>query len=261
MMGRIIGYQMRDVVRGRSVPLLAVVLAALVFLMTELGGEGPRILVSLLNVNLLLVPLVSILFGTLYVYHAWEFIELLLTQPVGRKPLFVGLYVGLVLPLCAAVAIGLGAPFVPAVARGALPLPLLAVFLGTCLLLAAIFTALGFLIALRHDNRLRGLGIALAVWFLFTVVYDGAVLFGAFAFRAYPLENPLIALMLLNPVDLARVSVLLQTDTSALMGYTGAAFSRALGGARGLAVSGGVLFLWLCVPFFFAMRRFARRDF
>lgn len=261
MMGRIIGYQMRDVVRGRSVPLFAIALAVLVLLMTELGGEGPRILVSLLNVNLLLVPLISILFGTLYIYHAWDFIELLLTQPLGRKRLFVGLYAGLALPLCAAVALGLGAPFAPAVARGALPASLLAVFLGTCLLLTAIFTALGFFIALRYDNRLRGLGVALAIWFLFTVVYDGVVLFGAFMLRGYPLENPLIALMLLNPVDLSRVAVLLQTDTSALMGYTGAAFSRALGGARGLAVSGGVLILWLCVPLFFALRRFARRDF
>jgi Cu-processing system permease protein len=260
-LARIVGYQLRDVLRGRTVPALALGMGALVVLMTRLGGEGPRILLSLLNISLLLVPLAGVLFGTLYVYHAWEFIELLLTQPLGRRRLFLGLYIGLVLPLGGAVLMGLGLPFAPAISRGTVPGTLLAVYLGSCLLLTAVFVAIGFLIALCQDNRLRGLGAALVAWLLFTVVYDGGVLLAVFAFRAYPIDKPLLALMLLNPVDLARVSVLLQTDAAALMGYTGAAFSRALGAARGPLLAGGAFALWICVPLALAMRRFSRRDF
>ena len=83
------------------------------------GGEGPRVVLSLLNVVLLFVPLVSVVFGTMYVYSAREFTELLLAQPVGRRSLFAGLYLGLALPLAGAFLVGVGLPFViHAKARG-----------------------------------------------------------------------------------------------------------------------------------------------
>jgi len=44
--------------------------------------------------------------------------------------------------------------------------------------------------------------------------------------RDHPLEGPLIAGMLINPVDLGRVLLLLQFDLGALAGYTGALFER-----------------------------------
>ena len=40
---------------------------------------------SLTNVVLGLVPLVSLVFGTMYLYHAREFIQMMLAQPVGRR--------------------------------------------------------------------------------------------------------------------------------------------------------------------------------
>ena len=68
-------------------------------------------------------------------------------------------------------------------------------------------------------------------------------------------------LILLNPIDLARILVLLQSDAAALMGYTGAVFERFFGSAYGLALTGGALVAWTGLPFGLGLRRFQSKDF
>ena len=98
---------------GRSRWLLAY--ALFFFLATDallrFGGGGSKALLSLMNVVLLLVPLVSAVFGTTYLYNAREFTELLLAQPVRRGDLYAGLYLGLALPLSLGFAAGVVVPF------------------------------------------------------------------------------------------------------------------------------------------------------
>jgi hypothetical protein len=74
-------------------------------------------------------------------------------------------------------------------------------------------------------------------------------------------RRPLIGLTLLNPVDLARVMLLLQFDTAALMGYTGAVFERFFGTLFGIAIAGGALLLWTLAPLALALARFRTKDF
>ena len=73
--------------------------------------------------------------------------------------------------------------------------------------------------------------------------------------------SPLLALMLTNPVDVARVLVITQLDVSALMGYTGALFQHTFGTAVGTSVAAGALLIWCAIPLGLAGRRFLRRDF
>ena len=96
---KVLKFQLRDLVRSRWLLGYTLLLLALTEALLRFGGSGPRAVISLLNVVLILVPLVSIVFGTMYLYGAREFIELLLAQPVGRRALFAGLYMGLALPL------------------------------------------------------------------------------------------------------------------------------------------------------------------
>ena len=76
----------------------------------------------------------------------------------------------------------------------------------------------------------------------------------------YPLERGLLGLMVLNPIDLARIAVLLRFDISALMGYTGAVFKSFFGGG-GLAVAALALAVWMAVPVWLGTRAFQRKDF
>lgn len=74
-------------------------------------------------------------------------------------------------------------------------------------------------------------------------------------------ERPMLALMLGNPVDLARSVIILQSDTAALMGYTGAVMQRFLGSAVGTAAAALGLLAWIVLPMLVARRSFERRDF
>jgi len=257
----VLRYELQDLRRSRWVFGYGLLLLALTDSLLRFGGGGPRALLSLLNVVLVLVPLVSILFGTMYLYGARDFIELLLAQPIRRGELFAGLYAGLVLPLALAFVLGVGLPFAwGGGGDGSLGRPL-ASLLGVGVLLTLAFTALAFLISLLFDDRARGFGAALLFWLGATALYDAALVFVAVAWVDYPLEVPLLGLTLLNPVDLARVLLLLQLDSAALLGYTGAVFERFFGSALGAAVSLTALVAWCAIPLGLAGRRFRKKDF
>lgn len=258
---KILGYQLRDVLRNRWVLAYTGVLLLLTEALFRLGGDGSRVVLSLLNIVLIFVPLVALTFGTLYLYTAREFIELLLAQPVGRGAMFAGLWAGLMLPLSVALLAGVGLPFLLHAGEGAVPADALLTLLGTGVLLTCAFTAIAFVIALRFEDRARGFGTALLLWLACAVLYDGVVLLVVTLFGSYPLETPLLVLMLLNPLDLGRVLLLLHFDVAALMGYTGAVFQHFLGTALGLAVAGTALLLWTALPLWLGARGFRRRDF
>ena len=104
------------------------------------------------------------------------------------------------------------------------------------------------------------MGMTLLLWFFFALIFDGIILFILFSFQDYPLEKATIAMVALNPIDLARTIVLLQMDVSALMGMTGAIMQEFLGSALGISYSIGVLLLWIITPLALALRVFRRKD-
>lgn len=258
---KILRYELNDLRRSRWVLGYALLLLLLTDALLRFGGGGPRAVLSLMNVVLIFVPLVSVVFGAMYLYSAREFIELLLAQPVGRAALFAGLYGGLAFPLAAAFALGVGLPFLwHGGGDGSLFGPL-AMLLACGTLLTLAFTAVAFLISLIFEDRAKGLGAAILLWLTTAALYDALLVFVTTVFSDYPLEMPLIGLTLLNPVDLARVMLLLQFDTAALMGYTGAVFERFFGTLLGVAIAGGALTLWILAPLGLALARFRAKDF
>jgi Cu-processing system permease protein len=253
--------ELRNVRRSRAVQVYGTLLLVVTHALLHFGGGGPRALLSLLNVVLIVVPLVSLLFGTVYLNGAREFIKLLLAQPVGRPSLCAGLWAGLTLPLVLAFVLGVGLPFLWNGGMGGGLGPPLALLLLTGTLLTAVFTALALWIATRFDDRSRGLGVALAVWAVMAIAWDGLILLVVASLGGWPLEIPLLALSLANPVDAARVGMVLALDAPALMGYTGAVALRSLGADRGAWMSLAALLLWVVVPLALACRRFGRKDF
>jgi Cu-processing system permease protein len=255
---RVLTFGLQNQLRNRWILGYGLVFALLTDALFRFGGSGPRVVVSLLNVVLLVIPLVSVVFGTLHLSNSREFIELLLAQPVGRGALYVGLYFGLALPLAGAFALGVTVPVLLHGGAGSAGL-------GTLLLagtvLTFVFTSLAFVAGVHFDDRARGLGLALLVWFAATVLYDGLVLLVATLFADWPIETPMLVLSLLNPVDLARVLLLLSVDVAALMGYTGAVFERFFGSGLGVALAATALVAWTALPFLLGMRGFARKDF
>jgi Cu-processing system permease protein len=255
---KIARYQLRDAMRSSWFVANALFFLVATDAFFRFGGTGDRVIISLMNVVLFVVPLVAIVLGTMFLYNSREYIELMLSQPIERRSLYRGLYAGLTLPLAAGFLLGVGLPFLyRGAAGGAALLVLMLAGVG----LTFIFVALAFAIALRTEDRIRGIGAALLAWLAFAVLYDGVVLLMLEAFSDYPLQHATIAISLLNPLDLGRIVLLLNLDAAAMMGFTGAVFERFFGSALGQLVSVAALTVWIVVPYLAGGRAFARRNF
>jgi Cu-processing system permease protein len=220
-----------------------------------LESSSDKGLLSLLNITLLFVPLVSLIFSTIYYYNSQEFMEVLLAQPIHRKKLVLGLYLALSISLSLAFLIGAG---IPVLLYNGTTTGLMLVAVG--LLLTFVFVGLAFLSSVFTRDKAKGIGLAILLWFFFAVLYDGLVLLILFAFNEYPLEGATLFMTALNPVDMARISLLLHMDISALMGYTGAVFQDVFGAGYGIPLTICILLCWMVIPFWFAMRKFVRKD-
>jgi len=258
----ILKYQWKDLLRDKWVIGYGLVYLLLTDALIRFGGSGPKALISIANIMLLFIPLVSMLYGALFLYQNKEFVELLLAQPLDRKSLYWGLFGGVAVPLSLAFLIGTGLPMIYTGMFTAGEVSSVFVILSIGLILTLLFTSLGFVIGLKFFNdKIKGLGFALVSWLILGVLYDGLVLMVVYLFGNYPLEKPILMLSMLNPIDLARILVLLKFNISALMGYTGAVFNRFFGSNMGVLISGSCLFLWILIPLWRGVKIFSKKDF
>lgn len=258
----ILNYQWKDLIRGKWIFGYALIYLLITDALIRFGGAGPKALLSISNVMLLLIPLVSMIYGALYLYQSREFTELLLAQPLNRKTLFWGLYGGLAIPLSAAFILGTLLPMLYNRMFFGEQIMSILLLLGLGLALTLLFTGIGFWLGLIFfEDRIKGLGFALIGWLFLAVLYDGLVLLTIFVLGDYPIEKPMLALTMLNPIDLARITILLEFDISALMGYTGAVFNRFFGSFYGILAALGSMFFWLLIPLWRAVVRFRKMDF
>ncbi|TNE60222.1 MAG: ABC transporter permease [Bacteroidetes bacterium] len=252
---KIAKYVVYDILRNRFVLAYMIFLLVVSMSFFNLEADPTKGMMSLLNIILIVLPLVGIVFATIHLYNSYEFMELMLAQPLRRSDIFLGQYLGMTVSLCIAFAVGVGMPVIlyDGSVRGF-------TLIGCGLLLTLAFISMAFLATVLSRDKARGIGIALLLWFFCTILYDGIVLMGMFAFSDYPLEKVIIGLAFLNPVDLARIAMLLQLDAAALMGYTGALFQHFFGSALGTSLSFGAMVLWIALPLWFALRIFRKKD-
>lgn len=254
-MKKIIKYVIADILRNKIVLVYTLFLLVTSFSVFGLEDNNSKGLLSLLNIILIVVPLVSIIFSTIYVYNSAEFIELLVSQPLKRKTIWLSLFNGLAASLSIAFFIGAGLPVLIYQANA---IGLTMILIGT--LLSIIFVAIAMLATVKTRDKAKGIGAAIMLWLYFSLLFDGLVLFLLFQFADYPMEKPMIALSALNPIDLSRILILLQLDVSAMMGYTGAVFKDFFGTAEGLTFSFFILLLWIVLPVWYATRKFNTKD-
>lgn len=212
------------------------------------SGDLNTAMVSLMNIVIMIIPLVSTVFGITYYYNSRDFVELLLAQPVKRSHVFTGQYVGLCASLVLSFITGLAIPFLYYGLFYSQEIWNFVILIITGTVLTCIFTAVAFFIAAWYEDRMKGFGLAILAWLFFTVLYDGLLLLVLLAFEDYPLETPSMLMTLLNPVDLSRILMLLKLDISALMGYTGAVFNQFFGTTLGMVISLIALLLWIIIP-------------
>lgn len=247
-MFKIFKYSFFDLVRSRWTYIYCgfyLLLASVLFLLVP---DLSKVIVSLMNIILMIVPLIATMFGVTYSYNSREFTELLLAQPIKRSHIFLGQYLGIAGSLSVSLILGLGIPFLLYGILGSGEIWNYFTLLLSGIILSFIFSAISFFIALKFENKIRGFGVAILVWLFFAVIYDGIILITMALFSDFPLEGFAMGAAVMNPIDLSRILIMLKLDISALMGFTGAVFKKFLGSGMGYMIAAVSLLLWTAIP-------------
>ncbi len=248
-------YVLYDILRSKIILAYTLFLFIVSLSMFQMEENNSKAMLSLLNIVLIVLPLVSLVFTTIHYYNSYEFIELMSSQPMSRTRILLSEFTGVAISLLSAFFIGVGIP-VLLFAADATGFALL--FTGMCLTL--VFTSIAFWASVMARDKARGIGFALLLWFYFALIYDGLVLLILFSFSDYPLEKLTLLLSALNPIDLGRIFIMLKMDISALMGYTGALYKDFFGSGTGIFFTAGIMLLWVIIPLWLAVRKFKKKD-
>jgi Cu-processing system permease protein len=248
-------YVLYDIIRSKIVLAYTVFLFIVSMSMFQMEENNSKAMLSLLNIVLIVLPLISLIFTTIHYYNSYEFIELMSSQPMSRKKILLSEFAGVSLSLLSAFLIGVG---IPVLIYAANDTGMALIFTGSMLTL--VFTSLAFLASVMARDKARGIGLVLLLWFYFALIYDGLVLLILFNFSDYPLEKLTLVLSALNPIDLGRIFIMLKMDVSALMGYTGALYKDFFSSGTGLLFTSGIMLLWIILPLWLSLRRFNKKD-
>lgn len=255
-MFKLLKYALYNIVKSRIAILYTLFMVLVAVSIYQVSEDMSKVSLSLLNIMLMIVPLISAIFATTHFFNNLEFTELMLAQPVKRRDVFLSQILAVMFVLSLAIVIGFGVPMILWGADSSV-----LILLGIGIGLSVVFAGLAFLASVLTRDKAKAIGISLSFWIYFSLVYDGFVLYLIYSLADYPLEKPTLALVFLNPVDLGRIIMLMQLDISALMGYTGAFFQDFFGSAKGILLSSAVMFVWMILPVSAAMRVFKKKDF
>jgi Cu-processing system permease protein len=254
-MKKILKYVIVDIVQNKIVLIYTFLLLIISLSVFNLETNSAKGLLSLLNIVLIIVPLICVIFSTIYIYNSAEFIELLVSHPIKRRTIWLSIFSGLSASLALAFFIGAG---IPVLLYHADATGLMMIIMG--LFLTVVFVSIAMLAASVTRDKAKGIGLSILLWLYFSLIFDALVLFLLFQFQDYPLERVMVLLSFLNPIDLSRVQILLQMDISALMGYTGAVFREFFGNASGIIFSFIGLVIWIIFPLMISLKIFKSKD-
>ena len=259
MFRTLLSYEIRNTFRNKWIFGYLVFFFILTELFYQFSPDSSKVFISLMNIMLISIPLVSIIYGTQFIYNSREFIQVLLSQPIDRTRIFFSSYFTSLTAVCGSFVIGSGLPLIIHEADKQIGFALLLIASGA--MLSAAYLSVAYLISYKFNDKAKGIMVSLTVWFTFSLLYDGLLMFALFALRDFPLEYPAMFLSILNPNDLTRMLLILNLDISAIMGFTGAIYKDFFGTATGLIISFSVLGIWIIIPLTIALRIFKKKDF
>src|ERR1051325_3689067 len=103
-------YVLYDILRSKIVIAYTMFLFVISMTLFRMEDNNGKAMLSLLNIILIVVPLISMIFSTIHYYNSYEFIELMLSQPMSRTRILLSEYAGVAISLVPALLIGVGIP-------------------------------------------------------------------------------------------------------------------------------------------------------
>ncbi len=153
---KIIKYSIYDLIRSKWSYIYFLFYLLLGFVLLFLNTNISKSIITLMNIIVVLTPLIGTIFGAMYYYNSKEFIMLLLAQPIKRKIIFLGQFLGLAISLSLSFLLGIGIPFF---SYGVLISSDIFNFISILLVgivLTFIFSAISYNIAIANENKIKG---------------------------------------------------------------------------------------------------------
>ncbi len=198
-----------------------------------------RIMATLINLSLYLVPLISLVLGCISIVGEKEvgIVEWLFSEPIGVLDYVLGKYLGLLIAISVATFLGFGlASWVVVVALPATDLHKYLMFIVVAILLSMACLSIGMMISASSKSRFEALGLAFLVWFTMIFVYDLMVMGMTISMGLR--ESEVFTLAVANPVEDARILMIYFIDPMlTFLGPHGAYAVRELGEWLPLALS------------------------
>lgn len=259
-------------VRNRWVMATTLALAALALSLALLGtaptgteGVDPVsvVVVSLASLSIFLIPLIALLLSFDAIVGELErgTLLLLMSYPIARWQIVVGKFLGQTAILAVATVAGYGlAGILLAFTAEEAPQAWgsFVGMIGTSILLGCAFIALGLLSSVVVRERATAAGLAVAIWLVFVLLYDTALLGLLVADQGRLVDGAVLeAFLLFNPADSYRLFNLAGSENLAALsgmdlGAGGASFSP--------VALVGALFAWTIVPLLVAVSIVERRQ-
>jgi len=211
-MNRLIKFIILDILKNRIMLVYMLVLAILSWGVFSLEDNSTKGLLSLLNIILMIVPLVAVIFSTIYQYNSSEFVELLLSQPIQRQKIWLSLFIGLSISLVLAFVIGAGIPLLVYECSS-----IGFMMVGVGCLISIVFVAIAFLSSILTRDKAKGIGISIMLWLFFSLMFDGIVFFLMFQYSVYHIKKMLVGFTVLNPINLKFPVVCRHCQTERLL--------------------------------------------
>lgn len=231
------------------------------------GGEGDqgftRTTAGLVNLCLLLLPLLGLVLGAGALAGERErgTLSALLAQPISPIELLIGKYVGLTLAVWAAVALGFGTSGVAiALLHPVSDIGAYLQFVALSAGLAMTTLAIGLLVSVWSDGRMKALATALVLWFVLVLFYDLAAI--GIALSVSSSGATLLLAVLANPVEGARILAIIGLEPDLrILGPMGAYLVNEVGLVTTTLLLLGELIAWTAIPLGIAAHVFARQDY
>jgi Cu-processing system permease protein len=257
--------EFRDRIRNRWVIAVAVIftlfaLAIAYFGSAQQGEVGVRgievTIASLVSLVIYLIPLIALILGYDAIVGERErgSLDLLMSMPITRLELLLGKFLGLSAALTSATLTGFGlVGLLLTYQIGSSVIYHFGGFILSAILLGMVFLSLAVMVSVMSKDRARASGAAIAVWFLFVLVYDLTLLGvlvlsgGSFGEELFPL------LLLLNPADIFRILNIFSMEEIKVFYGLATVFPASLSNPWLL---GSMMVAWIVMPLTIALWRF-----
>ena len=268
-MWAILTYTFKDAIRAKWLLVFAVVFFLLAVNIPMLVLLAARYLppnylqvylTTLVGLAFPFIPLLPLPMGAATIVDERESgtLQYVMSNPISKVDFLLGRMGGMLAATTAVILLGFGVAslMVYNIDVGRYAPVLTATSLAA--LLNAIMLGLAMVISILTKRKSTATGIAIFMWFLFTVLSDLGFLSIVLNLKAGAAAT--LPVILLNPVETSRIFAVLSLGGAAdQLGSTGLIISYYLGDSA-FSILGGTLFAWLAVFFILAFLLFRRQD-